>query len=142
MATFRDPKADALARIDVLAGASPRQLREICRLTTQVQLPAGSVLCTQGTRGREVFLLIDGHVGVSRDDLPVAVACSGSIIGELAVLDRTVRSATASALSEVNALVLSTAEFDGLLEGFPAVAARIHAIGAERRLANNARQVA
>lgn len=128
----RDPKVDALSTIDVLAGSSHRDLQEICRLTTEVRIPAGQVLCKQGTKAEEVFLVIDGTVTVSRDGVPLAVVGAGGIVGEMALMDRTARTATAVAATELSALVLSTSEFSALLQRFPVIAANLHAVNAAR----------
>jgi CRP/FNR family cyclic AMP-dependent transcriptional regulator len=128
----RDPKVDALSTIDVLAGASRRELQEICRLTTEVRIPAGQVLCTQGTKAEEVFLVIDGTITVSRNGLPLGVVGAGGIIGEMALMDGTARSATAVAATQLSALVLSASEFAALLQRFPTITANLHAVNAER----------
>ena len=128
----RDPKVDALSTIDVLAGASKRELEELCRLTTEVRLPAGQVLCTQGAKAEEVFLVIDGTVTVSRNGHPLAVVGAGGIVGEMALMDHTARTATAMAATEVSAMVLSTSEFTALLQRFPAITAKLQAVTASR----------
>ena len=117
-----DPRAQTLARMGVLAGATSRQLNNACRLMTEVRIPAGSVLCTQGQEALEVFLIVDGDVAVSHDSAAVGTVGAGGIIGELGVLDGKPRSATAVALTDLVTLVMSTAEFSQLLAQVPAAA--------------------
>ena len=132
MIRSRDPKVEALSTIKVLAGSSRRVLQEVCRLTTEVRIPAGQVLCQQGEKGEEVFLVVDGTVAVSRDNLPLGLAGAGDIVGEMALVEGGTRRATTVAVTEVSALVLSTSEFSQLLERFPVVAANVRAINAQR----------
>ena len=127
-----DPRAQTLARMGVLAGATSRQLYKACSLMTEVRLPAGSVLCTQGHEALEVFLIVEGEVAVSHDRVPVGTVGAGGIIGELGVLDGKPRSATAVALTDLVTLVMSTSEFSQLLAQVPAAAKNLKDIRTTR----------
>jgi CRP-like cAMP-binding protein len=128
----RDPKVEALSTIEVLAGASKRELKEVCGLTTGVRIPAGKVLCKQGAKAEEVFLVVDGKVAVSRDDVPVGLVGAGGIVGEMALVDGGTRTATTVAVTDVSAFVLSASEFTRLLERFPGIAANVRAVARVR----------
>lgn len=130
--SIRDPKLQKLTTMGVLSGVARRDLTAVCGLTTEMHFEPGRVLCSQGARGREVFLLIDGHVQVSRDGQPVCILGPGDILGEMAVLAGQDRTATTTTLTDVAAFVLSTAEFGQLLERFPDVASTISALTATR----------
>ena len=132
MARKQDPKVEALSTIEVLAGASRRDLQEICSLTTEVRVRAGRVLCTQGAQAQEVFLVMDGSIAVSRDGNLLGVVGSGDIIGEMAMIDDRPRSATTVAVTDVTTLVLSTSEFRQLMQRFPLVADNIRAVNSRR----------
>lgn len=132
MARRTDPRVQTLSTMTVLSGASARQLQEVCGLTTEVRFPAGRVLCRQGADAQEVFLLAEGQVAVSRDDVPLGVVGPGGVIGEMALLDRQARSATTTAITDVTALVLSRSEFSQLLHRFPGVADNVRALSAMR----------
>jgi CRP/FNR family cyclic AMP-dependent transcriptional regulator len=133
MARKLDPRVATLSTMEALAGLSGRQLDQICGLMTQLVLREGSVLCRQGEYAREVFLVVDGHVAVSLSDRPISVVGRGAIVGEMALLEGLVRSATATALNDVTVLVMSAGEFHSLLSDFPIVAANIEALAASRR---------
>ena len=135
MLRSRDPKVEALSTIEVLSGSSKRDLNEVCRLTTEVRIPAGQVLCQQGSKSVEVFLVVDGTVAVSRDVIPLDLVRGGDIIGEMALLEGGTRSATTVAVTEVSAFVLSTSEFREVLQRFPVVAANVRAVNARRTAA-------
>jgi CRP/FNR family cyclic AMP-dependent transcriptional regulator len=137
-----DPKMKSLSRIGVLSGATAHQLQEICRLTTELRIPADRILCRQGDDAREVFLVAEGQVAVSRADEPIGVVHSGGIIGEMAVLDRQPRTATTMALTDVTVFVLSTGEFSRLLADYPVVAANVRALVDARAEENQALRAA
>lgn len=128
-----DPRVATLSQIGILAGARPRQLDQACSLTTEVRLPAGAVLCSQGEEAHEVFLLVEGDVAVSRDGRPLGVLGAGDVVGELAVLDGQRRTATAVALDDVVMLVMSTCEFARLLDVVPAARINLQSLRETRK---------
>jgi len=58
------------------------------------KLPAGSLLAEQGQPGQEIFLLLDGVIAVSVDGTELAELGPGAILGERAVLEQGLRTAT------------------------------------------------
>ena len=64
------------------------------------RLPAGTVLAEQGQPGREIFLLLDGVVAVSVDGTQLAELGPGAIMGERAVLEHGLRTATLRAVTD------------------------------------------
>ncbi len=134
MFTFRhDPRLDVLRRFEVFADLSRSELSTIASLMTATTVPAGSPLCVQGRLGDQVFAVVEGDVAISQNGTPVAMVQAGALVGEMAVLDSTVRSATAVALTDAAVLVMSTREFRQLLLDHPRVATRIRSLGASRR---------
>lgn len=130
----RDARVDAIADLDIFAGLDRKQLATIASLTTEITLPAGSVLCRRGERGREAFVLVRGSVAVSVDDQAVAALGPGAVVGEMSLLDGEPRVATVTATSAVSVLVLSPLELASLLESVPAVRSRIlSTLGARKK---------
>lgn len=64
------------------------------------RLRAGTVLAAQGQPGREIYLLLDGVVAVSVDDAELAELGPGAIMGERAVLEQGLRTATLRAVTD------------------------------------------
>lgn len=129
----RDARIDAIVDLDLFAGLDRKQLATIASLSTQVTLPAGSVLCRRGERGREAFILVEGTVAVSIEDEAIAVLRPGSVFGEMSLLDGTPRVANVTATSQVSVLVLTNRELVSLLDAVPAVAARVYStLGARK----------
>jgi CRP-like cAMP-binding protein len=109
-------RTDPIARQLEVLGV-PRDAAELLsQRGTFLQLPAGTTLCTEGERGLEAFLLVDGEANVvlSGDVIPVG---PGSVIGELATLDpRRTRNANVVAATDVDVLVFDVRTFRSLAE--------------------------
>ena len=90
------------------------------RLSTQVmregakprfrKITAGDTLVVQGEPGDELFLLLDGVLGVEVDSEPIAEVGPGSILGERALIEGTNRTSTLRAVTPVRVAVVSAAE--------------------------------
>ena len=85
-----------------------------------------------GEPGDAFYILVDGTVRIERDGRTVRSIGTGGFLGEIALVERRPRSATATAVTDVTALVLHQHEFDRLLETMPAVHRRVLA-AIERR---------
>jgi CRP/FNR family transcriptional regulator, cyclic AMP receptor protein len=120
-----DPKVDRLAAIELFQGCPPRQLRELAKLTTEMHVAQGAVLCKEGDAGRECFVVSEGHASVTIGDDVVAMIGPGALVGELALLDGQPRVATVTALTDLRVVTLSGPEFNELLVRLPVVARRI-----------------
>jgi len=110
-----------LGEMDFFRGCSAKELREIARLVTVVDLDPGEVLMRQDHSGNEFFLLISGEAEVRRNGKVVATLGPGDIAGELALLDRKPRSATVVATTPSQAALLGTREFWSAISLYPAV---------------------
>jgi hypothetical protein len=64
-------------------------------------LPEGATLVRQGEPGASLFLLLDGVIGVEVDGRPLPELGPGAILGERAVLEGGVRTATLTALTAI-----------------------------------------
>jgi hypothetical protein len=70
------------------------------------QVAAGEALVEQGEAGDDLFLLLDGVVSAEVDGEPVAEIGPGAILGEHAVLEGGVRTATLRALTPLKVVVV------------------------------------
>jgi hypothetical protein len=76
------------------------------------KLRKGKVLTKQGEPGDEVFLLLDGVLSVDVDGEPVAELGPGAILGESAVLEGGVRTATLRAVTRCKVAVVPSDRVD------------------------------
>lgn len=123
----RNYKLDRLATVEGLTGVRKSTLRQVAGLTTLLQLPAGKVLWEQGEMAREAFLLLDGEVELTWSGTPLETLRSGAVIGGVGLEARAPRVATTTTRTEVEALVLSRAEYVQLLHLCPEVGQRVEA---------------
>ena len=70
----------------------------------------GSLLTEQGERAADVFLLLNGVVGVEVDGEAIAELGPGAILGERAVLEGGVRTSTLRALTKVTVAVVEPSQ--------------------------------
>jgi CRP-like cAMP-binding protein len=83
------------------------------------------VLTRQGETGRECFVIVEGEVKVERNGKKIGSLGPGACIGELSLLDKGPRTATATAQSPLTVLVLGPREFSGVLEEVPGLARKL-----------------
>ncbi len=102
---------------------SPAQKKAFCAHWQTTALPAGQALFTEGAVPCGLYVLLQGqlsawhHTGHSNERL--MRFCPGSMVGEMALIDRKPRSATVRADTDCTLLFLPTAQFDQLLEHQP-----------------------
>ncbi len=78
---------------------------------TVVDLRPDTVLCRQGERGTQAFLLIDGQAEVRTDDAVIEVG-PGDVVGEIATLDPTkTRNATVTTTGPTRVLVFDVGTY-------------------------------
>ena len=116
---------DRLASVPLFAACSNKELQRIARASDETELPAGRVLMRQGESGRECFVIVDGEVKIERNNKKIATVGAGACIGELSLLDKGPRTATAIAQTPVTVLVLGPREFSGVLEEVPGLARKL-----------------
>jgi CRP-like cAMP-binding protein len=102
-----------------------------------VTFKKGDVLVQQGSRSQTVYLIAAGKVKVSILGNFLAEIGSGEICGEMAFLEDSRPSATATAEEEVQAFGIEWKNLSELFELFPHVASRFYrslAVNLSRRL--------
>jgi CRP-like cAMP-binding protein len=112
----QDKKVQALRRAPLFAGLWRKQLTALARVTEDVQVAAGTVLCKEGRLGREFFVIVDGTVEVTRAGKHVAKRRDGEFFGEIALLTTTTRTATVRATTPLRCLILTRGDFRRVLD--------------------------
>lgn len=94
------------------------QLEEIHKLIEQglvVHFKKDEVVFYQGSIGSQVYLIIQGGVGIYQGEKEIVLLGEGEIFGEMALLTKQPRSATAKAIKDSSFLVFSETSFERLL---------------------------
>ena len=117
--------SDHLSEIPLFSGCSQKDLQHLVRAADEVTIGAGTVLTREGDVGREVFIILGGAAEVVRDEQVVASLGPGDHVGELSLLDGGPRTATVTASTDVDLLVLSRPAFNGVLDEIPTLAHKL-----------------
>jgi len=128
----QNTKVDALRRAPLFEGLSKKELAELARVTEDLQVPAGTVLCKEDTLGREFFVLVEGTVEVTRGGKPVATRQAGDFVGEIALLTSVRRTATVTAATPVRCLILMRGDFRRVLDENRSIERKVTEALAER----------
>jgi CRP/FNR family cyclic AMP-dependent transcriptional regulator len=142
----REKAALMLVTPTALADLSQSDARAVVGFMQLNGVAAGTVLIREGeaTHTDFMMLILEGEVLVdnagfqAEDSVVVSVLASGSLIGEMGMLDGEPRSATCTATTELDVAVLSREALLKLIEGQPAVAARL-LLAISKRLADRLR---
>jgi CRP-like cAMP-binding protein len=121
----QDTKVEALKRAPLFEGLSKRELAQLARVSEDLEVPAGKVLCKEGDIGHEFFVIIDGEVEITRNRQPVATRGSEDFVGEIALLEQTRRTATVTAKTPLRLFVLTSSSFKTLLDDNPSVERKV-----------------
>ena len=121
MATQTDEKLELLKRTPLLAGLGRKELEEVERLADEVDVKAGHVLMKEGSIGSEFFVIISGEVRIDRQGRTVRTLGPGGFLGDIALITERERTATCTAVTDSQLLVVGHREFHSLLDRFPAI---------------------
>lgn len=104
--------AEALARVPLFADLGQRQLKRLARLCKERTFEPGRAVVKQGQMsGVGFFVIADGEASVWVDDREVTRIGPGAYFGELALISKTVRTATVVAETRLTCLVLAFWDF-------------------------------
>jgi PPM family protein phosphatase len=108
-------KLDTLRTIPLFKYLSYKGLVKVMNITDARRFTAGQVIFAEGGRDDAFFVLLDGHVRISLSGQTLAELGPGGHFGEMAMVDKAPRSATAVALDDVKALVVQRQQFYDLM---------------------------
>lgn len=114
-----------LANVPLFRACSKQDLRHIARLADSDTCRAGEVLVREGSRGNELFVIVDGEAEVNREGTTVATLQAGDYFGELAVLSPAPRTATVTATTDMEVLIVTARELAILLADVPLLARKL-----------------
>jgi len=126
MALFsRDSKVEALKRAPLFEGLSRKQLTQLARVTEDVAFRAGEVLCREGERGHEFFVIMEGEVEVTRSGQRLATGGGGEFFGEIALIENVPRTATVTAKTPIRSFLLTRRAFLHAMDEHPDIERKV-----------------
>jgi CRP-like cAMP-binding protein len=84
-----------------------------------VEFPAGSVIMTEGIEGNFMYVVMRGEVSISLKNKVLARALPGEIVGEMALINSDIRSATVTANTDCLLALIDQSSFESLLRHVP-----------------------
>ncbi len=136
----------ALRQVPLFSQLPATALESLADSIGRRQLGSGEILFHQGEPGLECFVILAGELEVITfvhgDELRLDVYRPGQIIGEMALLDRSPRSATVRALEAADLVVLGEEAFKTLLASNPELAMSLLRSGTTRMRNTNQRMIA
>lgn len=121
----QDTKVSALARAPLFEGLSKKELAELAKSTDDLEVAAGKVLCKEGELGHEFFVIVEGQAEVKKGGREVGTMGPGDFFGEIALVERSDRTATVTATTPLRFFVLTSQSFWSLLDHNPQVERKV-----------------
>ena len=109
----------------LFSSCSSKDLERIAKAGDQVTFAKGETLTKQGEPGKEAFIILSGKAIVKRGGKKVATLGTGSVVGELSLLDNGPRTATVVCDAECQVLVISRGNFLRVIDKVPALAHKL-----------------
>jgi CRP/FNR family cyclic AMP-dependent transcriptional regulator len=120
-----DDKVAALRGVPLFAGLDDRSLQAVAILAREISAPVGEILILEGEPGDSFYVILDGTIRVEHGDRTVRSMTAGGFLGEIALVERGARTATATCVTDCRLLEIKRHEFERLMDTMPAVHRRI-----------------
>lgn len=118
-----------LKQLPLFAGIPGEDLQRMVDLAEQVELRPGEVLMREGDHEDSLYVVLEGEFEISKRsgqrEVVIAVRGAGEVMGEMALLSDTPRSATVTALGPVRLLCLDKHAFQSVIRSSPEAALAI-----------------
>jgi len=114
-----------LASVGIFSGLSKDELRKLAQWTDSVSVDAGYELAKEGQFAHEFFVIEDGAAEVTQSGERIAELGPGDFFGEIGLLETERRTATVTATTPMQLIVMFQREFKQMEQELPAVAVRV-----------------
>lgn len=136
-----------LVQIPIFGGLTVAEAAEFFDVAVESSVEKGATLFREGDDGDGLFVILDGEVSVTRKGLELARVGKHAVLGEMSIVgEGEVRSATATALSDVTVLTVPARRVRKMLKGEQLAALKVMAnlaqVMSKRLAAINERLVA
>lgn len=121
-----------VARVPLFSKLDAPAIAEIVDMLKARTVTSGTTIMRKGDRGDAMYFIASGKVDVMADHDIVRLG-EGEFFGEMALLARDRRSATVTAFSSCDLLVLDVDDFLRLLDRLPTFKAQVEAVAQARR---------
>ena len=131
-----EDEVSVMRRIPLFAHITPQKLKLLAFTSERIMFDPGQTVFRQGDDGDAAYVIIDGQADVLVDapNGPISVAKveRNALVGEVAILCDVPRTASIKALSRLDTLRITKAQFLELLTEYPELSIDIMKILAQR----------
>jgi len=115
-----------VAKVPLFSGLDAGEIAAIMRLLRAQQFEPGAMIVRRGEPGHSMYFIAAGEVEILLPNESHTRLGAGHFFGEIAVLQRTRRSATVSAVTRTSLLVLDAGDMRALMERDHRIGERLH----------------
>lgn len=116
----------------ILDALDPSDVRRILAAGTALTLPQGWSPIAESTPADKAYLITRGEVSVRRGGVEIATLGAGTVVGEAAIVNHRLRSATVVALTPLEVVHFTRERLDDLAKQVPAFGEALRAAADER----------
>ena len=126
------PSAELIRGIAIFADLDDASVTQLAGDFIEREFSAGQSIATEGEGGLNFFVVESGSADVTVGGTSVATLGPGASFGEIALVDKSARSATVTATSQLRAYALPVWSFRSFAESRPTVTWKLLELLAER----------
>jgi CRP/FNR family cyclic AMP-dependent transcriptional regulator len=110
-----------LRRVPLFQGMTDDALEAVAGLASETAFKDGAIVVHEGADGDAFYIVVDGTLRVTRAGGLLRELGPGDFLGEISLVDGRPRTATATAVGPVKALVIQRQAFMDLIDRYAAV---------------------
>jgi serine/threonine protein phosphatase PrpC/CRP-like cAMP-binding protein len=118
-------RIEVLKRMPLFKHLTYKEVMRLLNVTIVKDYAPGETLITEGADGEELFIILSGKVKLHKAGALITHLIRGAHLGEMALVDRSPRSATATAEEPSRALVLRRRDFYEIIRKEPVLATKL-----------------
>ncbi len=118
-------KLEVLKGMQLFRYLTYRELVGVMNITETHEYSAGQSIINQGDEGDAMFVVLNGKISLHQQDVEVAILEKGQHFGEMALVDRTVRSLSATASESSRLLAIRRKEFFRIIKKQPELSVKL-----------------
>ena len=126
------PSADLIRGIAIFSDLDDAAVSQLANDFIEREFEAGQPIATEGEGGLNFFVVESGSADVSVGGKTVGTLGPGASFGEVALVDKSARSATVTATTQLRAFALPVWSFRSFAESRPSVTWKLLELLAER----------
>ena len=128
----QNSRIEQLAKLDRFKGFSDDEIHMVMDASTYLTVPEGWAMMAENTPADKAYLILSGEVSVRQHGAEIARVGAGELIGEMALVNHKLRSATVVTETPLEALHFTAQAVADLNEKIPTFKAAITGATEER----------